>query len=48
VLIQNAKDLDIRLVDSEGGQKEQIQPMKAEELLRAHLAEAEYQAHLKT
>jgi hypothetical protein len=46
-LIQNAKDLDISLAGDETGQKEQINAMKAEELLRSHLAEVEYQAHLE-
>jgi hypothetical protein len=47
VLIQTAKDLEISLDDNEVGCKEIISAMKAEERLRANLAEANYRAHLE-
>jgi hypothetical protein len=47
VLVKSAKDLDITLAENEEGCYEQITAIKAEEKLRAHLAEANYLAHLE-
>jgi hypothetical protein len=47
VLVKSAKDLDITLAENEEGCYEQISAIKAEEHLRAHLAEANYLAHLE-
>jgi hypothetical protein len=46
VLIKYAQDLGVHLDDSLEGSKEVISAMKAEEQLRAKVAEAAYQAHL--
>jgi hypothetical protein len=46
VLIKTAKDLDVQLASSEEGMAKQVTAIKAEETLRAALAEAAYQAHL--
>jgi hypothetical protein len=45
-LAQTAMDLDIHLTSDDEGIKKQITAIKAEERLRASLAEATYKAHL--
>jgi hypothetical protein len=45
-LAQTAMDLDIHLASDDEGIKKQITTIKAEERLRASLAEATYKAHL--
>jgi hypothetical protein len=45
--LQTAQDLNISLADSVKGSKQQITAIKAEERLRASMAEAAYKAHLE-
>jgi hypothetical protein len=47
VLIQNAKELDILLASDDEGCRDQIFAIKAEERVRANLAEAIYKAYLE-
>jgi hypothetical protein len=47
VLMQTAKDLEISLASDDEGCKSQIMAMKAEERLRASIAEANYKAYLE-
>jgi hypothetical protein len=47
VLLQTAKDLEISLGDNETGCRNIIYAMKAEERVRANLAEVNYKAHLE-
>jgi uncharacterized protein YegP (UPF0339 family) len=45
-LAKTVKALEVNLASDEEGYKAQITAIKAEESLRANLAEAKYQAHL--
>jgi hypothetical protein len=45
--VQIAKDLSIQLASDDEGHSSQITTIKAEERLRANLAEANYKAHLE-
>jgi hypothetical protein len=47
VLMHTTKELDISLASSEEACRAQITAIKAEEKLRASLAEAQYQAHME-
>jgi hypothetical protein len=46
--IQTTRELDIKLVDDDVGSKAMIYAFKAEERLRANIAEATYLAHLES
>jgi hypothetical protein len=47
VLLKTTKDIEISLAKNEEGCREQITSIKAEERLRANIAEANYLAHLQ-
>jgi hypothetical protein len=48
ILIQTTSELDIKVAEDDVGSKIIISAMKAEEKLRANIAEASYLAHLES